>query len=109
MGLKIELRSWDDDAVQWSTAVGDDGDTVEVDLDALQAFVFETLRPKLGDPGAGYEPAAYRVSLSQTREEAGAGAAWGEVVVVVREWATMLSWGVLGSMIAGYIMSRTEE
>lgn len=109
MGLKIEPRSWDDDAVEWSSTVGDDGDTVEVDLDALQTFVSETLKPEPGDPGAGYEPAAYRVSLSQTREEAGASAEWGEVVVVVREWATMLSWGVLGSMIAGYIMSKTEE
>lgn len=75
MGLKIELRSWDNDAVQWSTVAGDDGETIDLDLGELQRFVFDALKPEPGDAGGGYEPAAYRVSLNQTREEAGAGAA----------------------------------
>ena len=108
MGVLIKLLDWDGNE-QWSTTVGQDAYSIDVDIDQLQHFVFESYRAEETAGGVGVAPLNYRVSVNQSVEEGGAGAAWGEVIVTLSHGGAALAWGILGSLIAGYIQSKSEE
>ncbi len=85
---------------------------IDLDVDDLEDFVRNALGVRPGserDVIEGPGPGPYKLSVKEERFEAGGRGAVVEIVLAVQEWAGMLAWGVLGSMIADFLRKRADK
>lgn len=113
--VHLHVRAWSRfdniEEERWSTTVPV-GSHIELDFDDLQAAIEQALGARPGserDRIEGPGPGPYKVSVKEERFEAGGSGATVEVVLAIEEWAGMVAWGVLGSMIADYLRSRSDR